>query len=40
MVAIHLFRGCCARRGTDKDVIDKKEAPTLVYHEQKKDMPA
>jgi ATP-dependent Clp protease ATP-binding subunit ClpX len=24
----------------NKDVIEKKEAPTLIYHEQKKDMPA
>ena len=24
----------------NKDVIDKKEAPTLIYQEQKKDMPA
>ena len=24
----------------NKDVIEKKESPTLVYHEQKKDMPA
>ena len=24
----------------NKEVIEKKEAPTLIYHEQKKDMPA